>query len=274
MLDQILARPLRIAGARREAVRSRRRALAQSGTFVGHRHYETGDDLRRIDWNAYARTGNLYVKLLAEDERRAATVLLDTSPSMLAGTPPRLCTALRLAAILAWLALAHLDGVDVHAGATATFAGRAAVPALLEHLRALPVRPRDPRDAAALLLRQRAPGKVHWISDFVDPGATERTLQRLRRGGFDVTGWLPAIADDLGVGALGWRTVVDPETGAELPLRIDEPLAQALARELQVLARQQQQVFAACGFPLQRLSLPADEFAAGRWLEAGWTFRR
>jgi uncharacterized protein (DUF58 family) len=274
MLDTILSRSARIAGARRETARSRHRSLVQSGTFVGHRPYVVGDDLRRIDWNAYARTGSLFIKLLAEDERRATTLLLDTSPSMCAGTLPRFCTAQRLAAILGGLALMHLDGVDVHGGQLTSFAGRGAVATMLEHLRALPVRAVDPTAAVAELTRHRAPGKVHWIADFVDPAATERTLHRLRRGGFQVVGWLPTIADDFAVEACGWRTVVDPETGDEVALRIDAELARAMTRELQVLARQQQQVFGACGFPLQRLTLPATEFQAGAWLEAGWSFRR
>jgi uncharacterized protein (DUF58 family) len=273
MLDQVLRRSARIQGARRETARSRHRALVQSGTFVGHRPYASGDDLRRIDWNAYARTGHLYVKLLAEDERRATTIWLDTSESMRAGQPPRLCTALRVAAILGGLALVHLDGVLVHAGGSETFAGRGSVGPLLEHLRQLPLRQDDPAAAAAALARQQAPGKVHWISDFADPTATERALLVLRRCGFQVVGWLPAIDDDAAVPAAGWTTVVDPETGDEMPLRIDAELAEAMRRELQRLRRQQQQVFSTCGFPLQRARMPA-EFEAGRWLEAAWSFRR
>ncbi|MGE3174506.1 MAG: DUF58 domain-containing protein [Planctomycetota bacterium] len=282
MLDGLLARSARITGARREVARSRHRALEQTGTFVGHRPYAPGDDLRRIDWNAYARTGSLFVKLLAEDERRATTVWLDLSASMRAGQPPRLLTALRLAAILAGLALRHLDGVELCAGGQETFAGRGSVPQLLEHLGALgrahdPTTAgpgADPGDVAVLLRRRRAPGKVHWISDFTGPAATERALRRLRRGGFQVVGWLPTIPDDFAVEPCGWRTVVDPETGAESALRLDRELAAAMTHELQVLAQQQQQVFANCGFPLQRVTLPTDAFEAARWLEAGWSFRR
>src|SRR5206468_6044605 len=133
--DRILRQGMRIAGGRSEVVRARHRALAQSGTFAGHRGYVHGDDLRRIDWHALARTGNLFVKVLEEDERRATTILLDSSPSMLAGSPPRLVAALRLAAILGGLALVHLDGVHVHAGATdVLLRGRGAVPELLTRL--------------------------------------------------------------------------------------------------------------------------------------------
>jgi uncharacterized protein (DUF58 family) len=274
MLDRILRHGMRVRGARRELARSRHRALVQSGTFAGHRPYVAGDDLRRIDWHACARTGQLFVKLLTEDERRATTLLVDTSASMLAGNVPRLCTALRLAAILGGLALVHLDGVLVQTASGTAFTGRSNVPVLLDHLRALAPAPVDLDDVARQLARQRAPGKVHWISDFADPAATERTLHRLRRLGFQVTGWLPAIADDLGVPAGGWTRIVDPETGGELRLRVDRELAAAMAHELQLLQRQQQRVFAVAGQALQRVAVPADSFDAGRWLEAGWSFRR
>jgi uncharacterized protein (DUF58 family) len=275
LLEQILRRGARILGARREAVRARTRALQQSGTFAGHRPYARGDDLRRIDWNAVARTGSLFVKLLEEDERRLTTIVVDTSASMLAGAPPRLCAAQRIAAILGGLALVQLDGVQIHAaGADETFTGRGGVPALLEHLAALPTAAEDMAAAAWSLVVRGAPGRVHWLSDFADPRATERALRVLRRAGCRVVGWLPAIADDHGVEPGGWTVVADPETGEELTVAADAALCAALRHELELLRRQQDHVFASCGFPLQRLSLPAADFSIGAWLEAGWSYRR
>jgi hypothetical protein len=175
---------------------------------------------------------------------------------------------------LGGLSLVHLDAVAVQTTRGATFQGRAALAGMLDHLAALTFLPQDPQAVAADLQRRRAPSRVHWISDFVDPTATERTLLRLRRAGCRVTGWLPTIPDDFRVEADGWRLVCDPETGREVPLRVDVALARAMTHELQVLQRQQQRVFAACGFPLQRLTLPTETFDAGRWMEAGWSFRR
>lgn len=275
MLEKVLRHAGRVQGARTQSLRARHQVLQQSGTFTGHRPYAPGDDLRRLDWNAYARTGSLFLKVLAEEEARAATVLLDVSPSMRVGTLPRWLAAVRLAAVLGGLSLVRLDGVTVHAGERVAFHGKAATAALLEHLRTREPRTDDPDLAVADLLRHRAPSRVHWISDFVDPARIERTLLRLRRSGARVTGWLPTIDDDAGVEVGGWRMLCDPETGEAVPVRIDAELAAALRHELHVLQRQQQQVFAALGFPLQRLRLPDDErFEAGAWMEAGWSFRR
>lgn len=271
MLEQVLRHAGKVQGARMQSMRTRNHALQQSGTFQGHRAYAQGDDLRRIDWNAYARTGSLFLKVLAEEEARAATVILDISASMGVGSPPRWISAARLGAILCGLSLVHLDAVTLLAGGSLGFSGRRAAGAVLDRIGSL--RLREGQDEPELPQRG-SPGRVHWISDFVDPTATERALHRLRRAGARVTGWLPTLPDDFSVEASGWRMLCDPETGSALPVRIDTELAQAMTRELQTLQRQQEQVFARCGFPLQRLTLPIDSFDPAEWMEAGWSFRR
>ena len=275
MLDQILRQNRRIQGGQSEVARARHRALSQSGTFAGHRAYAPGDDLRRLDWNAYARTGGLFVKLLEEDDRRATTVLVDASPSMMCGDPPRLVTALRLAAILGGLSLVHLDGVHVHAGSLdLPLQGRGMVGDLLQRLASVAPRQEEPAAVVHALLRTGGPRKVHWISDFADPAKVEPLLQLLRRSGRQVTGWLPALPSDLLAPSPGWTRVVDPESGVEHLVAVDAALSAALVRELHLLERQQAHAFVQTGFPLQRVHLPGQSFDAGAWLEAGWSFRR
>lgn len=56
--------------------------------FKDHRGYEPGDDLRHIDWSAYARSDVLTVKLYREEITPHLDLLVDTSRSMdLEGTP-------------------------------------------------------------------------------------------------------------------------------------------------------------------------------------------
>ena len=56
--------------------------------FREHREYEPGDDLRHIDWNAYARSDQLVVKLYHEEVTPHLDIVLDGSRSMaLEGTP-------------------------------------------------------------------------------------------------------------------------------------------------------------------------------------------
>jgi uncharacterized protein (DUF58 family) len=63
------------------------RNVGSSLEFMEHREYLPGDDLRRIDWNAYARSDRLAVKLFREEVNPHVDLLLDVSRSMnLAGT--------------------------------------------------------------------------------------------------------------------------------------------------------------------------------------------
>lgn len=91
-----LARAARIL-----AVRSRREA---TGIFAGSyasafrgggvefeesRPYVAGDDVRNLDWNAFARTGELFVKRFQEERDEMVLLALDVSASMHFGTTGR-----------------------------------------------------------------------------------------------------------------------------------------------------------------------------------------
>ncbi len=59
----------------------------QSVEFADYRTYAHGDDLRRVDWNAYARMERLFIKLFQEEEDLTVHILLDASKSMDWGDP-------------------------------------------------------------------------------------------------------------------------------------------------------------------------------------------
>ncbi len=81
--------------------------------FSDHREYTPGDDLRYLDWNVYARHGDLLLKRFQEEQDLHVYILLDCSQSMLFGTPSKFDLARQLAAALAYIALADLDRVAV-----------------------------------------------------------------------------------------------------------------------------------------------------------------
>jgi len=54
----------------------------QGMEFDEARHYEPGDDIRSIDWNASARFGAPFVKMYREERELTILLLLDVSPSM------------------------------------------------------------------------------------------------------------------------------------------------------------------------------------------------
>jgi uncharacterized protein (DUF58 family) len=53
-----------------------------SAEFADYRPYVPGDELRALDWRAYARTDRDYIKLFRKDTDMRCQVLLDTSRSM------------------------------------------------------------------------------------------------------------------------------------------------------------------------------------------------
>ncbi len=54
----------------------------QGMEFDEVRHYQPGDDIRSIDWNASARFGNPFVKMYREERDLTLMILLDISASM------------------------------------------------------------------------------------------------------------------------------------------------------------------------------------------------
>ncbi|MEM1189783.1 MAG: DUF58 domain-containing protein [Pseudomonadota bacterium] len=111
--------------ARQLDIRRRRRALAQlaggqRSNFRGRgiefeevRGYQSGDDIRTIDWRVTARTGTAHTKMFREERERPVLLVVDQRPAMQFGSRNcfKLVLAAELAALLAWSALASNERV-------------------------------------------------------------------------------------------------------------------------------------------------------------------
>ncbi|MDR1958081.1 MAG: DUF58 domain-containing protein [Planctomycetaceae bacterium] len=93
--------------------RRRTRQLGGGVEFAGHREYLFGDDLRHLDWNFYARSGNRFIKRFEEEEDLHVYLFLDCSRSMRTGDPDKFDYARQITAALAYIALSDLDRVSV-----------------------------------------------------------------------------------------------------------------------------------------------------------------
>lgn len=76
--------------------------------FVELRAYVPGDDVRRIDWAATARSGDLQTRVILEDVALTLAVILDASPSMHVGRRRPLFTAAH-EAVATWFGAAAAD---------------------------------------------------------------------------------------------------------------------------------------------------------------------
>lgn len=81
--------------------------------FADHREYSAGDDLRYVDWNIFARYNDLLLKRFQEEEDLHVYILLDVSHSMNCGDPNKFDYARKIAAALAYIALADMDRVSI-----------------------------------------------------------------------------------------------------------------------------------------------------------------
>ena len=84
--------------------------LASGVEFADHRQYVPGDDVRHIDWKAFARHGQLTIRQFEEERDARVYVMLDLSGSMSRGTPAsKLEMAKRLAASFAYVGMKQFD---------------------------------------------------------------------------------------------------------------------------------------------------------------------
>jgi uncharacterized protein (DUF58 family) len=68
--------------------------------FLDHRAYYPGDDVRRIDWSAFARSDKLTLKLFREEIAPHADILIDVSRSMALDGTRKQAALLGLSALL------------------------------------------------------------------------------------------------------------------------------------------------------------------------------
>ena len=87
------------------------RSKGRGMEFDEVRHYQTGDDVRAIDWRVTARTGKTHTKLFREEIERPVLVATDLSQNMRFGSKLlfKSVQAAHLAALVAWHAKARGD---------------------------------------------------------------------------------------------------------------------------------------------------------------------
>lgn len=87
------------------------RSKGRGMEFDEVRHYQTGDDVRAIDWRVTARTGKTHTKLFREEIERPVLVATDLSKNMFFGSKLlfKSVQAAHLAALVAWHAKSRGD---------------------------------------------------------------------------------------------------------------------------------------------------------------------
>lgn len=209
--------------------------------FADYRNYTKGDDLRRLDWNVYARLERPFIKLLEEEEDLAVHLLVDASASMnwpedgerlsVRGdrSENKLVYALRLTGALGHIGLTAGDLTAVTLLSSrgdhtwGPFRGQQNSLRLLQFLETgagsgITDLNQSLKNYA---LRGRRPGLLFVLSDLLSPNGYQDGLNALQARGFEV-GLIHLLSpDEVEPPVSGDLKLVDIETGADAEITLD-----------------------------------------------------
>jgi len=212
-----------------------RRARQQGNgiVFADHRNYNYGDDLRYLDWNAYARFGTELIRRFEEEKDLNVYFMLDCSQSMASGTPNKFDYARQVTAALAYIALGDLDKVSIIAFSDKLYQtfpmtrGKQHILNMIRFLESLETVGNTTDVTASMrefVQKKQHTGLVVIISDFFDPNGFRTGLDTLRYQKYephiiqihDIREASPALLGDL--------RLHDVETGVEEEVTISEDM--------------------------------------------------
>jgi uncharacterized protein (DUF58 family) len=200
-----------------------------SAEFSQYRHYRQGDDLKYVDWKAFARTDRLYTRQFRETTNLSALFVLDVSRSMNfpRGAKPSGLSKFELArqvtAILGTLVLDQGDAagvlaVDDRARLVPPRSGHHHLRVFLAQLANLaPTGGASLGEAlkqAATVMKRR--GLVIAVSDLYEEGEALPQVRRLARMGHDVVVIHTLAREELTLQVGGAAELVDLESGRTL----------------------------------------------------------
>lgn len=243
-LEQLALQASRV---RSGAIKGERRSTKRGTSieFADYRNYVPGDDLRRLDWNVYARLDRPLTKLFEDEEDLAVHLILDTSASM---NWPRegdaelnkFDYARRLLAGLGYTSLSTNDRLLVAAasGAGKTHfgpaRGRGYGVRLLNYVNSL--KAGGSTDLNATLrdyaLRAGRPGLCIVVSDLFSPTGYVDGLNVLLGKGHEVAFIHVLSPDEVEPPLAGDLRLVDIETGAPQEVSIDAGMRDLYVKRL------------------------------------------
>ncbi len=206
----------------------------QSVEFQDFRPYQSGDELRYVDWKVYGRTGKLYTRLYQAERNVSVHILLDNSASMSLGNKGEFARA--VAQFLVYAARRNVSAT-VHLfddSSSRAMHKQSDIPAVWRFIdeakTAEPSERKDlkpdsflPTDAIKrFALNSRKGGSlILVISDLFDQSPMQQALVALRARGFDVS-FLQVLSQVDLEPELGQLELHDSESQAKLRVGPDE----------------------------------------------------
>jgi uncharacterized protein (DUF58 family) len=201
------------------------------------REYQPGDDIRTIDWNVTARSGNCYIKRFCEERELTVLFLVDVSASGVFGSTQRskLDLVVELAALLMFSALKNNDKVGLVTFCDDVrdyFPPRKGKSHVLHLIRELvgqrPVARETNLRAALDFLNhvQKRRAVVFLVSDFLGPSA--RQALAVTRQRHDLTAITVSDPREHALPDVGFIALRDAETGEVIELDTRHAAVRAL----------------------------------------------
>ncbi len=206
--------------------------LPEGGTeATGHRDYAPGDACRYVDWALCARRDEILTRKFEGQVDLHAYVLLDCSPSMGLGNPPKFQLARQIAALLGYVSLSGTNRLSISAFSGRITAdllptrGKARIPHMLRFLDKLSPQGEQTdlaKTAKDFVRRYQRHGPTIVISDLYDRAGFSGGLDVLRYHGYQPR--VVHIHDpaDAAPTLLGDMELVDVETDVGRQVTITE----------------------------------------------------
>ena len=242
--------------------------------FSDYRSYTPGDDFRRVDWNAYLRLDHLLVKMADAPERLSLHLLLDGSRSMGWGSPDKFAYARRLAVGLAYVALSHMDRVnlmllrDGDCIRVSQQESAMGTPAMVRAARDLHPEGTTNLDTALQAFNSGGSrrGVVVLVSDLLSPAGYQPGLERLSRAALRPVVIHLLSPEELDPTIEGDMEFEDVETGDTIQVSVDWATRARYRQWLREWLREIEQFCARRGISYLRVetSQPVEEVLLGR----------
>jgi len=254
----VLQARARISGTMQGKRRSVR--LGGSMEFADYRPYAPGDDLRRLDWHVYARTGKPYIKQYLDEQEVDIYLYVDVTASM--GFPAGKCetgregigqrsgwtkldVACRLAACVGYAALCSYDRVSINlfgerlSARLSPLRGKGSAFRMFDFLQHVAMEPRG--DLAGVFMNSASlparPGISFVFSDFLFAHGVEDSLKALRAARQEVVAVQILSPEELTPNLSGDLRLIDSETNTGKEVAISMSVLKAYERSVHRLTR-------------------------------------
>lgn len=206
------------------------RGAGSSTDYLDHRRYVLGDDIRRLDWKAYARTDQLLIKRYQEEIRPVVEIWYDDSTSM-SLSPEKAQLTVDMVGFLAQVC--RNDGIE-----TRIFRlSQGVIP--FEEILLVEESFSSQMPLQEMVLntvpRTRKDAHVFLISDFLSPHDPQKLTSNMARKAATVTGIQILAREDHIFEEEQSLLLEDAETGELIEIDLDHQTIEAYLHSLQML---------------------------------------